>query len=102
MCSGSPLKSRTSILQLSDTGKAQQPSSLPLWLQLLVQSLQTLPYRKAALSSPGALEKSCFSFLPIDTGAFVTGKQKAQADAAQHCHLQSHPRRHAHGCVAPR
>lgn len=31
-----------------------------------------------ALSSPGALAKSCFSFLPIDVGTFAAGKQKRQ------------------------
>lgn len=78
MCSGPPLKSRTSILQLSDMGKAQQPSSLSLWLYLLVQSPQTPQYHKATLSSLGALEKSHIPFLSIDTGVLATGKQKCK------------------------
>ena len=74
-----PIEPRPSFLQLGNMGKAQEPFPLPPQLQLPMQSPQTLQYHTAALSSPGIMKKSCFSFLPIGMGALSTGKQKCKS-----------------------
>lgn len=104
MCSGSPLKSRTSLLQFGDVGKAQQPFPLPQgcssqriapihWDSIVPQSCPP-PYPAQEHSINPA-----FPSYPLTRERLPLGSRnaKAQADAAQHCHLQSHPRGHVHG-----
>lgn len=103
MCSGPPLDSRTSILQLGDVGKAQQPSLLACGCSSQCRAPRLSSTPKLLYPAQEHLRNPAFPSYPLTRECLPLGSRnaKAQADAAQRCHLQSHPHGHVHGCVAP-